>query len=137
MIISQNGLITLEYDPATDILSVSLPDIRKFTVSEVERSLAMVVEAVLSYDIKKILLDSSKSIVEVDDAEYRVVIMKFSGDLMKTRLKYLARVGSPIAAQEKRASEVAQEVTRTQTLPVEFQNFMDRVEAHSWLVAKH
>ena len=57
--IIQNSLITLDYDIGTDTLNVSLPDIRRFTVSEVEQSLAMVVEAVVSYDIKKLLLDSS------------------------------------------------------------------------------
>jgi hypothetical protein len=134
MIIFSNGLITLDYDPATDILSVALPDIRNFGTSEVERSLDIIVETIVNYDIKKLLLDSSKAIIEVDDEAYRNIIMKFSMDLMRTRLKFLARVGSPLEQQEKRATRVAEEAKRVSAVPVEFQNFTDSAEAMGWLL---
>jgi len=135
MIISNNGLINLDYTPATDILAVELPDIRKFSISEVERSLELVVEAITSYDIKKLFLDSSKAVIEVDDEEYRSVIMKFSRQLLATRLQKLARVGSQVAAQEERAARLADEITQRGALPVQFQNFSTKAEATNWLMA--
>lgn len=135
MILFSNGLITLDYDPATDVLSVALPDIRHFGTTEVERSLELIVETITNYDIKKLFLDSSKAIVEVDDEAYRNIIMKFSRDLMKTRLRFIARVGSTLEKQEKRAKQVADEVQQVTTMPVEFSNFTNPAEAMEWLVS--
>jgi len=133
MIIFSNGLVTLDYDPATDILAVDLPDIRNFGITEVERSLQIVVETITNYDIKKLFLDSSKAIIEVDDEAYRNIILNFSRDLMKTRLKYLARIGSSLASQEKRANKVAQEAIQVTALPILFRNFSNTTEALAWL----
>ncbi|MFD2247300.1 hypothetical protein [Pontibacter ruber] len=134
MIIFSNGLITLDYEPATDILSVALPDIRNFGTTEVERSLEIIVESITNYDVKKLLLNSSKAIIEVEDVVYRNIIMKFSSDLMKTRLKYLARVGSNMEEQEKRANKVAEEVRYVTNTSITFRNFTDNSEAMEWLL---
>lgn len=134
MIIANNGLITLDYDPATDILSVDLPDVRSFSLGEVERSLQILVDAIINYDIKKLFLDSSKAVVEVDDEAYRRLILKFSMDLMKTRLLKLARIGSAIDHQEQRANMVAGEIRQQQQLAIDFQNFRTRTEAVDWLL---
>jgi len=134
MIIPSTSFIRLDYNPATDILSVELPDIRHFSISEVNRSLQLVVEAIANYDIKKLFLDSSKAVIEVEDEAYRQVIMNFGRDLMKTRLQRLARIGSSIYAQEQRASRVAEEARQTMALPIEFQNFSSKAEAMEWLI---
>jgi hypothetical protein len=136
MNIFSNGLISLDYDPATDILFAALPDIRNFGTTEVERSLQIFVETITNYDIKKLLLDSSKAIIEVDDEVYRKIILTFSTDLMKTRLKYIARVGTPLENQEKRAQEVASNIKQITTIPLDFRNFTNPTEALEWLLSQ-
>jgi hypothetical protein len=108
MVIYHNSIITLEYEPATDILSVVLPDIKDFTLSEVERCLGIIVEHVISYDVKKIMLDSSKAVIEVDNEAYHKLMLQFGKELMKTRLQKIARIATSLTAQENRASHVAE-----------------------------
>lgn len=134
MIIYQNSIITLDYNPATDILSVALPDIQAHSVSEVERCLGIIVEHVISYDVKKILLDSSKAVVEVGDEAYRSLILQFSMELLKTRLQKIARIGTPVASQEHRANRVAEEIHQLKPT-VAYQNFTGKGAALDWLLA--
>jgi hypothetical protein len=134
MLIYHNSIITLDYNPATDILSVALPDIQAHSISEVERCLDIIVEHVISYDVKKILIDSSKAVVEVEDEAYRNLMLQFSQALMKTRLQMVARIGTPVAAQERRANLVAEEVHQSNPL-VAYQNFTGKAAALDWLLA--
>ncbi|MEJ8804397.1 hypothetical protein [Pontibacter sp. H249] len=133
MILFSNGLILLDYNPADDILSVELPDMQEMTLPEVRRSFQIVIENIINYDIKNLLLDSSKAIVEVEDEEYKAVILQFGTDLMRTRLQRLARVGSTRPVQEKRAANVSEEVKQELNLPIKFGNFTIRADAMNWL----
>lgn len=134
MILYQNSIITLDYNPATDILSVTLPDIQAHSISEVARCFDIIVEHVISYDIKKILLDSSKTVVEVDDEAYRSLILQFSMKLLKTRLQKIARIGTPVASQEQRANQVAEEIQQANPVAA-YQNFTGKAAALDWLLA--
>ncbi|TPE41046.1 hypothetical protein [Pontibacter mangrovi] len=136
MILFSNGLITLDYNPATDIMTVGLPDIRTFSAVEVERALQVVVETITSYDIKKLLIDSSQAVVEVDDATYRLIILGFSQALAKTRLQYVARVESARQQQEDRAARVTEEAKRKGALSITHRNFPNAAEALEWLQAQ-
>ena len=136
MIIYQNSIITLDYNPSTDILSVALPDIQAHSISEVERCFDIIVEHVISYDVKKILLDSSKAVVDVEDEAYRSLILQFSRELMKTRLQKIARIATLVASQERRATLVTEEVYQLNPDPIAaYQNFTDQAEALEWLLS--
>ncbi len=134
MIIYSNSIITLEYEPATDVLSVALPDIQDFSISEVERCLNIIVEHVISYDVKKILLDSSKAVVEVQDEAYRNLMLQFGKQLMTTRLQKIARIGSAVAAQEDRASQVAEAMQQFSPTG-SYQTFTSKEVALKWLLS--
>ncbi|GHA80015.1 hypothetical protein [Pontibacter akesuensis] len=133
MIVYHNSIITLDYDPATDILEVALPDMQAHSISEVERCLHIIVEHVISYDVKKLLLDSSKAVVEVEDETYRSLILQFSRELINTRLQKVARIATPVASQEHRANLMAQEVHQLKPA-VAYENFAGRAAALDWLL---
>jgi len=82
MVIFENGYFRLDYTLSTDILGVDLPDMRTAGLSEAERCFEIMVEHVRNYNIHRLLLDSSKAIVEVGDAEYNQLIYQVSMDLM-------------------------------------------------------
>lgn len=136
MILFNNGLILLDYNPAGDILSVELPDIQELTLPEVQRSFQIIVENITNYDIKNLLIDSSKALVEVEDSDYKAVILQFGKDLMRTRLQKIARLGSARPAQEERAMNVSAEVRQELNLPVKFGNFTSKPDALNWLLGK-
>jgi len=129
-----SGMIELDYDPATDILTTSMPDLREFSLPEVKMCLEIVVSNIRNYDIKKLLLDSSGSVVEIDDEAYKAVVAKFTMDLMATRLKKLARVATTSPAREQKSTKLANEIRQEFRTTVEFANFPSKPEALKWLL---
>lgn len=131
-----NGLITLDYDPATDILATTMPDVREFGTEEVAYCLNMIVDSIIGYDIKYLLLDASTSVINVEEEAYKAVSMKFGIDLLDSRLEKLARVGTADSKREEKAAKVSAELREEVNLPLEFQNFANREEAMIWLLGK-
>ena len=135
MIIYENGLITLDYTPATDVLSVELPDTITFGVPELERSLEVVAENVQGYDIKNLLLDSSQvEVGGIDDAAYKALVTKFIFNLSKARLRKLARLNTAVYSYEERVVTVANEATQLLNSPFEIRTFKSKANAMEWLL---
>jgi hypothetical protein len=129
MIIFQNGLITLDYDPATDILFMEWPDVQDFLVPEIQQALRILVDHITNYDIKRLLIDSSKASLEIPPDEYKDVLKEFAYNLMRTRLEKLARILTPNAMREDKVEETQKEVSFT----VALRTFSDKADALSWL----
>ncbi|MDQ4140973.1 MAG: hypothetical protein M3142_10660 [Bacteroidota bacterium] len=129
-----SGIITLDYNPATDVLVTSMPDVRQFGMSEVSFCLNLIVENIRNYHIKNLLLDSSKSVIEVDDEVYKSITMRFGMELMSTNLKKLARVGTYDKKREEKSARISGELRQELQLPIEFKNFSTPSEAMEWLV---
>ena len=135
MIIYNNGLITLNYSPVTDVLSVELPDATTFGVPELERSLKVVAENVQSYDVKKLLLDSSQvEVGGIDDVAYKGMVTTFLSNLTKARLQKLARLNTATPAHEERVMAVTNEATLRLKSPFEVRTFNSKTNAMSWLL---
>lgn len=135
MIIYKNGLITLDYSPSTDVLHVELPNAIAFGISELQRSLEIVADNVQSYDIKRLLLDSSQvSVGGIDDNAYKVIVSTFIGNLSRSRLRKLARLNTSIPAHEARVTQVADEAAKFHQTTFEIGIFSSRVKAQEWLV---
>lgn len=129
-----SGIITLDYNPATDVLATNMPDIYEFSSSEVVYCLELIIESIKGYDIKHLLLDSSKSVIEVEDEAYKAITQNFSLALMSTRLKKIARIGTQDTKREEKSVKVASELKQELNLSIDFRNFNDRAEAMDWLL---
>ena len=81
------------------------------------------------------MLDSSNSVVEVEDEAYRAIAMKFAMDLMGTRLKRLARAGTADADREQKSARLSANMRQEVNLPVEFRNFATKDKAMNWLLS--
>ena len=133
MVLHQSSLITLDYDPATDVLSMDWPDVKDFLVPEVERELKVLIDNIKHYDVKKLLIDTSKAKVELKEAEYQAFITAFANTLKDTRLEKVARVGTDNPNREK-LSDQAKTTSRIDQF-MEFQSFNSRTEALAWLLS--
>ncbi|RDV11904.1 hypothetical protein DXT99_23660 [Pontibacter diazotrophicus] len=131
-----SGIINLNYDPVSDVLVTSMPDVRQFGMSEVSFCLGLIVDNIRNYDIKKLLLDSSESMIEVENEAYKAIVLQFGMDLMKTRLKRIARVATTNATREESSAKLSGEIRQELNLPIEFKNFIDKTEAMDWLLEK-
>ncbi|TXK45702.1 hypothetical protein FVR03_12195 [Pontibacter qinzhouensis] len=136
MIIYQNGLMLLDYNPSTDIVTVDLPNVVEIGVYELMRSLEIVAEHILNYDIKRLLLDSSRVLVEqIEDEDYKVVVGKFLAHLMKSRLEKIARVNSSRLSHEQRVLHVTAEATQKLGTSIKVKTFSGKREALNWLLS--
>lgn len=122
-----SGVVTLNYDPATDILATSLPDVTPRELPQVRYCLGLIAEGVRNYDIKSLLMDCSKSVVEDEGETHKALARQLSTDLMKTRLRKLAWVAATNAG-------LCLELRRELSLSIEFRNFSSKAEAMGWLL---
>lgn len=136
MEIYNNGLISLYLDPVTSILRVELPDFESIILTEVCKSFTVITEAVNQHDnIQKLLLDSTRTVVNVSDEEYKMVMSQFCYDLIATRLEKVARIGSTDIEKEKKVEGFLNEFIAEVKPVTQYQNFNDEKEAISWLMS--
>lgn len=129
MILFQNGLIKLDYDPTTDILFVDMPTVNNLVMPEVRQALRIIVEHVRNYDVKRLLVDARKTEVEVSEDIYASMLAEFSRELMATRLKKLARIVTSSSVRE----NVVKKVYDDNKLTIELQSFTELAPALEWL----
>ena len=136
MIVYQNWLITIDFNPAFDILSAELPNVSEYGLAELSRALDMVAEHVISYDASNLLLDSSRVMVsQIQDDAYKKLIWKFLVALTATRLKRFARLNDSLQSHEVRALSVTDETFMQLGSPIEFMSFSRKEDAAEWLKA--
>lgn len=136
MILFSNSYFKLDYEASGDILFVTLPDMSTAGLSEAEQCFEIMVEHVKNYHVHNLLLDSSKAVVEVDDAAYHRLIYQVSMLLKKTRLQKVARIVSNMTRLEKMAVQVQGEVLKSQPETYQIQNFTSKELALEWLTDK-
>ncbi|RNI24083.1 hypothetical protein [Rufibacter latericius] len=129
MNIYTSGFLNLEYDPATDIMSVSFPPVSDILVPEISSSFGIIVEHVRNYDSKKLLFDARDTQVDVGEEVFAPVIAHFVKSLTSTRVQKIARIISSSHFRE----HVVRKVFKGNKLPIQFQSFTEVAPAISWL----
>lgn len=133
MILLQNSILRLEYDPATDILQVRYPDLQSFHLSEIKHSLKVMVDTIRNYDVRRLLLDARYTVVELNDEENQRLTMELAAMLAQTRLIKVARVQPYDAENESRAQRNIEAARYAGLMPYEVRTFRDFPEAFVWL----
>jgi len=137
MILYQNSLIILDYTPSSDILSVVWPNAEPYNLAEIRRTLDILVESIRNYDVKKLLIDASQTTVssELNEAEYKSIVIQFAHDLTKTRLQKSARITTSDKIREIKSRELSATIITDTKLAVDSQIFSTKDEAITWLLA--
>ncbi|RDV12980.1 hypothetical protein DXT99_22195 [Pontibacter diazotrophicus] len=134
MILLNNTILRLDYDPSTDILAVDDPDLHYFLLTEIKHKIDTLVNTVINYDVKRVLLDSTKTVISVREADSRETALYLAAGLMKSRVRKVARVQSTCAAVETTAQLNFRHVKDTLLLSFQVQSFASRASARQWLV---
>ena len=103
MILFQNSIVKLDYNPATDILEIEYPDLHGYLLLEIKHNINIIVDIIKSYDVKKLILDSSRTVIAVSEEESREVAMYLAAGIMTTRVQKVARLQSLNTVIEKTA----------------------------------
>ena len=134
MLLFENSIIKIDYDPATDILTVKYPDMHGYLIPEIKHSIDILVNNVRNYDVKYVLLDSTNTVVSVTPEESSEITTHMAAGLSKTRIQKVARLQSLDNIVETRATENIQKVAKSITFQLE--NFNSKADATSWLIGE-
>jgi len=134
MILFQNSIVKLDYNPATDILEIEYPDLHGYLLLEIKHNINIIVDIIKSYDVKKLILDSTRTVIAVSEEESKEVAMYLAAGIMTTRVQKVARLQSLNSDVEKTAQDNVGHIERAQTLPFQIQNFTSKTEATLWLL---
>jgi len=135
MILFQNSIVKLDYSPATDILEVEYPDLHDYLLPEIKYTINLMVDIIKSYDVKRLLLDSTRTVVAVSEEASREVATYLAAGIVTTRVQKVARLQSPNTAVEKTAQDNVRHIEVAQALPFQIQNFTSTSEAVAWLMS--
>lgn len=133
MILFENALIKLDYNPATDILDVAYPDLHGHLIPEIKNSIDLIVENITNYDVKKLLLDSSRTVVTVPAEDSRKITTYFVAGLSKTRILKVARLQVPSSNVEVIAQNNLDHVKKVGLMNFQVETFNSKSEAINWL----
>jgi small-conductance mechanosensitive channel len=136
MVLFENSIVKLDYDPATDIIEVAYPDLHTYLLAEIKYTIDQMVDIIKSYDIKKLLLDSSKTRISVSEEESREISTYLARGLATTRIQKVARLQSPSQSVEKLAQSNIKNLEQSKVMPFQLTNFSDKTEAIVWLKEK-
>lgn len=136
MILFKNSVISLNYNPAADILEVGYPDLHGFLLPEIKHSIDIMIDNVRNYDVKRVLLDSTRTVISVSEEESRQVALYLAAGLMRTRVQKVARLQSASNAVETTAQGNIKHIQESQTLAFDLKNFTSKAEAVAWLSAR-
>ncbi|WP_210465449.1 hypothetical protein [Rufibacter roseolus] len=135
MLLYQDSILQLTYDPATDILEMDWPDLAPSYLPEARQAFQALVETVRDYDVKNLLVDGSKASISISDEENTSLMLKIAQEFNATRLRKVARIASTDFRRESVADENLHKIQRSLDLHYEMQNFTDRAQAMTWLKA--
>jgi len=133
MILFENSILKLNYNPGTDILEIRYPDLQDFLLLEIKHSIDRAVEIIKNYDIKKVLLDSREMTSSVSEEAGRDIAIYLAGGLMKTRVTMVARIQSVDDTIEKRAKGNVSHLKANLSLPFKLETFTLKDDAIDWL----
>lgn len=133
MILFDNSLIKLDYSPVIDVLEVAYPDLHDYLLPDIVGSLDILVETIIGYDVKRVLVDSSRTVLAVGAEQSRMITSHLIKGLMTTRITKLARLQSSNSVVESTAHGNIQYATETFAFPFELRNFSTKSEALDWL----
>ena len=133
MILFENNIIKLDYNPATDILEARYPDLHDYLLPEIKHSIDILVDTVKNYDVKNVMLDSTRTVFSVSAEESREVALYLASGLSKTRLQKLARVRALNSEVETRAKGTMQHFKETGMLNYDLKSFPSTEDAIKWL----
>ena len=137
MILFQNSLVTLTYQPATDVLEVQYPDLHGYLLPEIKHTINILVDTIRNYDVKRVLLDSTKTVISVTAEESRNVTQWLAAGFITTRLQKVARLQSNSEEVEQTAASNIAHVQQAHQLSFALKNFSDYNEAIAWLTASN
>ncbi|WP_026463830.1 hypothetical protein [Adhaeribacter aquaticus] len=137
MILYQNSLMVLNYEPSSDILTVEWPNAELFLLPDLKQTFLTLIETVRNYDIKQLLIKTTaESVIPVLDntKDNSIYIRQVLKGLRGTRLQKIARILAFEIEQDKEEQKLSAEINADATITIQYRTFLENEMAMAWLL---
>ncbi|MFC5270230.1 hypothetical protein [Adhaeribacter terreus] len=119
------------YEVKSDLVCINWPTIETIYLPEILHSVSILVENVVNYNIRNLLIDASKAELHASQEEANEVVFLLTNGLAKSRLEKLARVESKNVNREMMLRQMALEMNQRYNYQTRF--FQDVDSARKWM----
>ncbi|MBK0403031.1 hypothetical protein I5M27_08530 [Adhaeribacter sp. BT258] len=133
MILHADRYFEHHYDVKNDLVSINWPTIETIYLPEILHSVSILVENVVNYNIRNLLIDASEADLHASHEEANEVVFLLTNGLAKSRLEKLGRVESSNASREIILRQMVLEMNQRYQYQTRF--FRDTASARRWLEA--
>lgn len=137
MILSQNSLMVLEYEPSSDILTVEWPNAELFLLPDLKQTFLTLIDTVRNYDVKRLLIKATAEFVitALESAkDNSIYIRRVLKGLRGTRLQKIARILAFDMEPDKEEQKLAAEINGDATITIQYRTFPENEMAKAWLL---
>ena len=127
--------LTLEIELYNDlnVLYIEWFEQTVFRMSDFEFSFHIVMENIVQYRIKKILVKTSKTIIHLPNEEYLSVIGLLQSGLAHSRIRKIAKLFIDKSPRDLECKQFFKDMLNEMQLEIDFRNFDTKAEALAWL----
>ena len=127
--------LTLEIELYNDlnVLYIEWFEQTVFRMSDFEFSFHIVMENIVQYHIKKILVKTSKTIIHLPNEEYLSVIGLLQSGLAHSRIRKIAKLFIDKSPRDLECKQFFKDMLNEMQLEIDFRNFDTKAEALAWL----
>jgi hypothetical protein len=133
MILHADRYFEHHYDVKLDLVSVKWPTIETIYLPEIYHSVSILVENVINFNIRNLLIDASEAQLKSTHEDANRVVFLLMDGLKRSRLEKLARIESSNLIRENLLKVMVAEMNNTSTFETRF--FKDLDSALKWLEA--
>ena len=130
MILYQNSLMQMDFDPGNSLMIVIWPNFEAYSLADTKLALSRLINTVKNYDVKKLLVDATNAKIAVEMEAYEEIVKHFTSLLQDTKLELIARVMTTDPDREARAKNMVQHLSGN----IRLRNFSSVAEAKTWLL---
>ncbi len=134
MILNSDLPLKTEYDTATNIIQVSIPDLSHFTMSELINYLNAMTDTIRTYHIQKVLFECYGNSERVGGEDGYTTLCQYIGTALgNTKVQRVARLQSSDTVCERIVQQCIQEHITTSMIPFTTKTFKTKTDALAWL----
>ena len=133
VVLFQDFTIVIERQPDTNIICVCWLEQQVFRMSDFEYSFHNLMENIEKFGTKKLLAQSSRSMIHLPEEQFTSVILLLQSGLAHSKIEKVARISSDNSPEDMKCIKYFEHIINEMQLEIDFKNFDKRKEALAWL----
>jgi len=130
MILYQNELLKLDFQPSQRLLEITWPSFEGRSKEESKLIITRVLNAINDYEVNYLLIDAKATNLGIEISQFHDLASFFITELPKTSVKRVAR----ISTYDQNREQLVNHLASGQPMDIDYSNFTNKTEALAWLL---